>query len=604
MNTISLDEMLSSVKEAEQLTYESEFTQKKLREASKLLCDVGNSNASVTVFTDYDADGICSAHIIEKTLKALNPDIDIDVIVNDRRGSYGVPKDIVPEPDRQYIVLDMGSNELPYILKNLGEDTIIIDHHIIEEEKGREFFNKFPNALNLHSFRPDQDELNPQYCTTGLAYRLYEETVLLEARKNSEACYRLQEEKLKNEMGIIAAIGTAADMVDVLDKFSYNRQILKEGVKLVNEADENSISNHLGTFLTTAGIGLEDVTARILAFNVGSFINAASRMSEVIGENGGQLMYDTLSEKYTPRQTGRMLEYFSDLNRQRKDMVNEIQQSSEYRKFVSAHRFGDLLEEGVGTIGKIAVYKAPEGTPHAFCGLIAGKLAEAIDKPVICVVEKDGAYSGSGRNREGSTSLFEHIHAVMDDTRITQLLDEEHTAKYGGHTDAIGISHIDKNVFEMFEKILPEYDDKFETTDLSKTTVLDMSIKELLSEESKEKLLALEPIGTGLQLPLIEIEGKQTYAKNVKDREDWFSFGIGGVKGSKISNWCYDQAQNILDAEGNIKCLAEISISNYGKDGLHPEFTQKWNEEHYALRIKEVVSQQKEKQRPINAHEM
>lgn len=594
MKKITLDEMTEHVRKIEERTSESLFVRGSILETAEQLVNRAENGGKFQIITDYDADGICSAYIMERFLKAVNPNIEIDVVCNDRRGAYGVPKDLQPEADTSYIVLDMGSNELDYIKRTFGEDTIVIDHHMIVSENNRDEITNSPLLLNPHCQSLDDSE-NAQYCATGLAYRLYEEAINIEAKKENGSAERLQEQKFKNSMGIVAAIGTATDMVDVLDEHSYNRTILKDGVRLVNEASAETIEHALGVFLTQAGTGLEDTTARNLAFNVGSYINAASRMSEVIGQNGAQLMYDTLSGKFSDGKTAQMLEYFTDLNKHRKEIVNSIQKLPEYQSFVAHHRF----EES----SKLAIFEVPEGTPHAFCGLVAGKLADAIDKPIICVVHnaETDTYSGSGRNRDGYSSLNEFVSEVVNSPEVQSAMKDGDVSHFGGHEDAIGLT-FSSSVMEAFKEASVKYEREFIKPDLSDKLVLDVDFADLLKQEQTDKVLALEPLGTGLQLPPVEIEGKQTYARSVAKRDDWQSFGISGLKGSKISNWAYDSAQNLPDKNDQIKFLAEINVSNYGGN-LHLEFSQMWNEEHYADRMRELVESAWKSEQPAPSME-
>ena len=122
----------------------------------------------------------CPAEM-EKTIRAINPECDVEVECNDRRGSYGLSPDVQGTADTRYIICDMGSNQLPLARERLGEDVIIIDHHIIEDEENRKAFMSLEPSThssclcNPHALHKD-DSQNAQYCATGLAYRVYQES--------------------------------------------------------------------------------------------------------------------------------------------------------------------------------------------------------------------------------------------------------------------------------------------------------------------------------------------------------------------------------------------------------------------------------------------
>ena len=129
----------------------------------------GVTKDKIVFRTDYDADGICSAYILSKAMMAVHPDKKIEVRVNDRRGSYAALED--PADDTvQYIVMDMGSNALPALSERYG-DVLVVDHHLVNQAEDLEEIRKNPRFLNPKTI----GEGLCDYCTTGLAYRLYQE---------------------------------------------------------------------------------------------------------------------------------------------------------------------------------------------------------------------------------------------------------------------------------------------------------------------------------------------------------------------------------------------------------------------------------------------
>lgn len=180
MAKLTLDEMLDDVKAREAITEEAQETTEMIHNATEKLIDAAVSG-KVTILSDYDADGICSAYILEHTVKAIAPECDVDVQLNDRRGSYGLSPDLQGEDDRHYIISDMGSNQLPFAREQLGDDVIIIDHHLIEDDAIRNAFvdntDNNKGLLNPHALH-ENDEMNAQYCATGLAYRVFKKCLL------------------------------------------------------------------------------------------------------------------------------------------------------------------------------------------------------------------------------------------------------------------------------------------------------------------------------------------------------------------------------------------------------------------------------------------
>lgn len=564
MKEVTLEELYQKTEQlnekAKTTDIEAFAVRMKIEDTAERIADAAGNSGSVAILTDYDADGICSAYIMQKTLQGINPDLQVDVVCNDRRGAYGVPSFVVPNLDTQYIILDMGSNELDSIREKFGRNTFVIDHHLINRELDRNRFMFDATLLNPHCVNED-DSLNADYCATGLAYRIYTEL--------AEKYPALSEQKLQNTIQAVACIGTITDMVNVADEFSQNRFIIQQGLDVIHHADRSNIDETLYYVLEQTGVLNENTTAKDIAFNTGSFINSASRMSSVIQENGAMLMYQAL----TGTDTGKIDELLA-LNQQRKEMVKEIQ-DERYHVFLQQERFSD---------NKIAVYIA-DNIPSAFCGLVAGKLAEATDKAIICLSWHDDTqtFSGSGRNAAGQSSLKEFIDNVTASPEAEGL-----QIQYGGHTDAIGISGL--NDAELLINAIKAHEQEMTRTE-NELTVLKLSVAEMLHPETVKDLQMLEPFGTGFKLPPVMLEGTLSNARTLAGNESWKSFKLTDAeqKSVKITDWSFAYEKYPLDIQNQAKFLAELSISNFR--GTHIECSAVWNHQLYQERYHEIEEQ-------------
>jgi single-stranded DNA-specific DHH superfamily exonuclease len=664
---VTLNDLFNYVKEVEARTEEPKAVTQQIWQIAALISDKAiNSNRPIKILTDYDADGICFAYIMDKTLHKLNPNIELEVTCNDRRGSYGVPKNVTPEPDTIYIIGDMGCNELPYIENNFSEH-IVIDHHLIEDEAVKEKFNTNKNLLNPHSLSC-KDGKSAEYCATGLAYRVcsslisaYEEDI---ARCNSilhivgqqlrnhstnydifkQACsergvtlvesldnpailtasinhrsicnidisgrgsgepmsiagvttipshegiaairlpYNAEkgyidspfDEKYRNSIDIIAGIGTIADCVNVLDEHSLNREIIKNAMKKIDNATQTNIDYILGCILTIANIGTEEVTAKKIGFNVAPFFNAPSRMSPVIEKNGAQMMYDILSSDKSLYSLLGLTE-LSEINNARKSMKNAIK-DDKYYAFVESQRFGEGRED------KVAIYLLPKEVPHTMCGIIAGNLAEACDKPAIVFTPKvnektkETTYVGSGRNVSRMTSLKAFI-----DRALSQADPEQLTVSYGGHEDAIGISSL--NDLSAFEQVIKRCQNEFAEKD-NKPVLLAINASDISKPETLKQILALEPLGQGFKLPPVVIEGKEERRTQLfkGNNPHWKTVRVAGAP--DITDWDYSPSAYPTDKTGIIRTLAELEVSDF--NGKHIEAKALFNQALITEREKEL----------------
>lgn len=594
MKEITLDELVQNVQAMEALIAEPKDVEHMIVCAAMEVGEAAKSG-KVKILTDYDADGICSAYIMEKTIRAINPECDVEVECNDRRGSYGLSPDVQGEADTRYIICDMGSNQLPLARERLGEDVIIIDHHIIEDEENRKAFTSLEPSThssclcNPHALHKD-DSQNAQYCATGLAYRVYQESERL--CKIYEKPFHTNE-KQDNTVAVMACIGTATDMVNVLDLNSKNREILKDGLQRIDNADEENLDFVIGNILAKNKIA-DNVTAHQLAFNVGAFLNSASRMSEVAQENGAMRMYNAITADSTKSSTYKEIDALMEQNRERKNLISQLTSEQAYKDFIDEHRFGEKANDN------IAVYQLPDNVPHAFAGLVAGKLAEATDKAILCVTysEKTGFYSGSGRNvPSNETSLLEFMKlAVADADAVLDI-------QYGGHEDAIGISRLDDIV--LFKESVERNASHMVTKDLSDKTFLSISLADIESPDTMAKMQMIEPVGVGLEIPPAVFKGNETYRDKLfkAGRSDWKSVKLTDPETKtsvQVADWAYTpKAYPQSGKKGNeIAVVAELSINDY--KGQHVELSAKTDRAFFAERVKEITQTKEKPKADVN----
>lgn len=492
MKEITLQDMLKKQEQLEESTTEPKLLVRKLVNTAKEIHKAAKEG-EVKIVTDYDADGICSAYIIRALVKEINENANVEVICNDRRNAYGVPQELKGDGKSRYIVLDMGSNELEHIFSAFGDNTIVVDHHIIEDKEANISFERDSTLLNPHAF-PLSDGSFSDYCATGLAQRLFFYT------KRIDSTF-IPSEKTENTIKIMGAIGTIADCVNVIDTHSYNRKIIRDGMRCIDNADKTNIEETIGVFLSACGLNKCDVTSQTIAFNVAPVINAASRMSSIENMNGAQFVFDTLTAPPC-LDTYYRIEKCIEMNNARKTFVNEIINSDECRDAVAQEMKND---------NNIFVYILPENTPTAMAGLIAGKMASRTSKAVIALTydTEKGYYTGSCRNADDiTTSLKEFVDSIASD-----IPDFE----YGGHADAMGVSKITPAALDMLMRKIDAEGKNIERKDeaeIERLVLLPTDIeteKDVVNKDTVETLKALEPFGTGWKLPLAQFKGKELY---------------------------------------------------------------------------------------------
>ena len=215
--------------ETENFSFQSINDLKDVLKAYSIIEKALLENKKICIYGDYDADGVMSTTIMYKALKGLGA--NVHYFIPDRvEDGYGLNeravKDIINKGTNVIITCDNGISALNQIdiAKNMGVETIILDHHepIIEND-----IEVLPNADAVVDAKiKDCGYEFTQMCAGGLCYRfvcgLYD--------------YLGKELNNKRELCELASVATICDVVDLVDD---NRAIASQGLKFINEGSAN-----------------------------------------------------------------------------------------------------------------------------------------------------------------------------------------------------------------------------------------------------------------------------------------------------------------------------------------------------------------------------
>ena len=205
------------------------------------------------------------------------------------------------------------------------------------------------------------------------------------------------------QYGDIAAIGTIADVVPLV---SENRTIVSNGLRMI----KNTENYGLISLMEESGVDPENITSTNVAFTLSPRINAAGRFGSPI------TALDMLtSEEEEARGFAHEL---SVLNERRKKAEADI--CDEIRQLLKASP--RILNERV-----LVVYG--DGWHHGVIGIVASRLLEAYEKPVVVISKDDNGFAvGSARSMKGF-NIFKCFESCRD------IL-----VKFGGHECAGGLT--------------------------------------------------------------------------------------------------------------------------------------------------------------------
>jgi len=364
----------------------------------------------ITVFGDFDADGVTSAALVTRALRMLeHPGEALDYYIPHRlleaRGLSREALDQVKARGTSLVITtDCGSSDVEEVLyaKTLGIDIIITDHHHPPEQ--------LPQAYAMiNPWRPDCTYSERYLCGVGIAFKL------------AQALFRAhQREQEVHELLDLVAIGSVGDIAYLLGE---NHTLVRLGLQQLNHTQNAG----LRALIQTANLQAGTIRERDISYVLAPRINAAGRMKHA--SIAFQLL--TTGNDEAARNYAQELE---QLNQSRQ------QQTEELMKLVREQAQSQSNEQVV------LVYGDKDTWPEGIIGLVAGKLSEEIKRPVFVLSRDTVSSRGSARSHGG----FNIIEALRERADLFE--------RHGGHAQAAGFTIANSNIEELRKHLLNWYE--------------------------------------------------------------------------------------------------------------------------------------------------
>lgn len=422
--------------------------------AVAVIRDAIGKGEAITVFGDYDVDGVTATAILLTYLRKQGAKVDF--YIPDRHGEgYGLniaAVEQIASHSQLLITVDCGITCAKEVAraKELGMRVIVTDHHQLGTEMPQCEAVLNP-LLGHYPFR--------RLCGAGVAFKL------VQAMGGMEAVQPLWE---------LAALATIADIVPLMDE---NRVLVYYGL----EAMRTTQRPGLIALMESAGVEPQKVTSSDVAFRMAPRINAGGRLA--LASRGVELL--------TTRRMDAAREIAEELNQdntKRRELELDIFQKAD-----------EMTRNEIDFMNERAVVICGEGWNPGVIGLAASRLVEKYKWPTVLLSQDGDVCVGSARSIPGV-----NIHQAMSTCR-------DLFVRFGGHAQAAGLTIEKKNVPEFRKRLSKAIAAQTEAEVFIPTEEYDLELElSEMTEELVDAFSAMQPTGFGNPAPVFCVRGVHT----------------------------------------------------------------------------------------------
>lgn len=409
----------------------------------------------ITVYGDYDVDGITSTAIIYSYLESVGANVDYYIPDRIEEG-YGINEDallMLKNRGTDFIVtVDTGISAYEQIkyAYELGMKVVVTDHHECPE-----IIPECEAVINPKR----KDSTYPFKNIAGVAVAFKLVCAL------NEDIYEMVDSYVD-----LVCIGTIADVMPLVNE---NRAFATLGLLKL----QNSENVGINALIENAGISERKIDSVAVSFMISPRINACGRL-----ENANKAVEMLITDNYNVADS--TAKWLCEINSKRQTMESKI-----FEEAVKIIEDNQLYRERV-------IVCANEGWHHGIIGIVASKIMEKYYRPTVLLTVDGDETKGSSRSIKGF-DIYDGLTAVSD------LL-----VKFGGHSLAAGLTLKTENIVN-FRNEINKYAAKVTKREdyIPELTIdSDISISDI-TEENILDILKIEPFGNGNPSPVFSVTG-------------------------------------------------------------------------------------------------
>jgi len=423
----------------------------------------------ITIYGDYDVDGITGVSILWQILRMLGAGVDYYIPHRIEEG-YGLNTEAVrslAESGTQVLVtVDCGITafECAALARQCGLDLIITDHHQPE--------SRVPEAAAL--VHPALDQAYPNQDSAGAMVALKLAWAIANECKRGPKLEPELRQFMLNATSL-ASIGTIADIVDLRGE---NRILTNYGLKAIPQCELPGIQ----ALIEVAGLTGQGLESYDIGFRIAPMLNAAGRMGHA------RLAVELLTSQSEARAM-QIAEYLKDQNVQRQQCERKIYKQA----------YEIIIQQGLNHPDRRSIVLAAENWHTGVLGIVASRVVDTFYRPTIMINASptdNGTAQGSGRSIPG----FCLLSAIKACSR--------HLASFGGHKMAAGMTIEPGKIGSFADEFEAYAGENLNDEDVVEKLRIDaVGALGQFSKEAVAQLQLLGPFGQGNPRPVFAARG-------------------------------------------------------------------------------------------------
>ena len=414
-----------------------------------------SNNEKVTIYGDYDIDGMTATVILWQSLGEFG--LDVETYTPDRFSEgYGLNIDaiekIASNGTKLIITVDNGTLSFAEIAraKELGVDVIVTDHHQPHET--------LPDAVAvLNPKRTDSEYPFNDLAGCGVAFKLVQA-----CQTEMDGLPDGQEKWLLD----LVALGTVCDIVGLIDE---NRANVRWGIEVMRKTRRPGLK----ALLSLAGVDMTKIDSRTLGFVLGPRLNAAGRLETA------EMALELLK---------------TDDNFRALELAEKLDALNKERRKIQDETFLQAVEQ-IGADDYVAI-AVGDDWHEGVIGIVASKVVERFERPAF-VMSRGAEFTKASGRSFGEFSMAAVIHAT-----------DSLLMKGGGHAAAGGLT-VKNELLDEWKAAVQKFYKSLELADQKHFLVPNPDVKvndfRDFTPELLDELSSLEPFGNSNESPVFEI---------------------------------------------------------------------------------------------------